>query len=119
MKGKSRRYKSDFARMDAIPAEPDEDIPEITRDQIGKTLIPVTDLFPELRRRGRPPASGKKEPLYILLDRDILAHFRATGSGWQTRINAILRRAMQRRSPRKAAAANAAKRTRAGHAART
>lgn len=75
----------------------------------------MTDLFPELRRRGRPPASGKKGLLYILLDRDILAHFRATGRGWQTRINAILRRAMQRRSPRKAAAA---KRTRAGHAAR-
>jgi len=27
------------------------------------------------------------------LDADVLAHFRATGPGWQSRVNAVLRRA--------------------------
>lgn len=42
------------------------------------------------RRRGRPVGSDK-ESTTIRLDRDILAAFRASGPGWQTRINAALR----------------------------
>jgi uncharacterized protein (DUF4415 family) len=98
MKKKSPRYGSDLARAATIPGVPDDDIPEVTRDQIGKTLIDVTGLFGKsTRKRGRPLGSGKKEPLYILVDRDILAHFRAAGRGWQTRINATLRKAMLRK----------------------
>ena len=33
----------------------------------------------------------KKEPVTLRLDSDILEWFRATGKGYQTRINAILR----------------------------
>ena len=42
------------------------------------------------RRAGRPAGSGAKEQVAIRLDRDILAAFRAAGSGWQTRLNAAL-----------------------------
>ena len=42
------------------------------------------------KRRGRPVGSDK-ESTTIRLDRDILAAFRASGPGWQTRINAALR----------------------------
>ncbi len=42
-------------------------------------------------KRGRPVGSGTKEQVAIRLDRDILEAFRASGAGWQTRINAALR----------------------------
>jgi uncharacterized protein (DUF4415 family) len=40
-------------------------------------------------RAGRPPKADRK-------DRDIVDDFRATGEGWQTRINDTLRRALVR-----------------------
>jgi len=45
-------------------------------------------------RRGRPAGTAKKEAISIRLDRDVLAHFRSVGPGWQARINAALRRSM-------------------------
>ena len=44
-----------------------------------------------LRRRGRPLGSGAKAATSIRIDRDVLAAFRATGRGWQTRMNDALR----------------------------
>lgn len=49
------------------------------------------------RRRGRPVGSVQevtKEPVKIRLDADLLAALRATGDGWQTRINDTLRASM-------------------------
>ena len=39
----------------------------------------------------------RKEAISIKLDQDILAYFRKAGRGYQTRINAVLRRYMQAR----------------------
>lgn len=50
------------------------------------------------RRRGRP-AGGDKESTTIRFDRDILAAFRASGPGWQTRMNAALRDWLKTHSP--------------------
>src|SRR5258708_27863018 len=47
-----------------------------------------------LIRRGRPPLSGKpKTAITLRLDEDVVSAYRETGEGWQTRINADLRRA--------------------------
>ncbi len=49
------------------------------------------------RRRGRPVGSVQattKEAVKIRLDADLLAALRATGDGWQTRINDTLRASM-------------------------
>ena len=35
-----------------------------------------------------------KVPVSLRLDPDVVAHFRATGRGWQTRINNTLRQAV-------------------------
>ena len=43
--------------------------------------------------RGRPPLPNPKEAVKLRLDVDVLAAYRKTGAGWQTRINADLRRA--------------------------
>ena len=47
-----------------------------------------------VRRHGRPAgsvAAVRKEPVKLRLDPDVLAALRATGDGWQTRINDMSR----------------------------
>jgi uncharacterized protein (DUF4415 family) len=44
-------------------------------------------------RRGRPPLLNPKRAVKLRLDADVLAAYRKTGAGWQTRINADLRKA--------------------------
>lgn len=47
-----------------------------------------------VRRRGRPvgsTAATRKSATTIRLDEEILSAFKATGQGWQTRINNALR----------------------------
>lgn len=53
---------------------------------------PLTDaeLLQFRRGRGRPIGSGTKEQVTLRLDTQILEKFRATGNGWQTRINDAL-----------------------------
>ena len=48
----------------------------------------------ELRvKRGRPAKAEdeRKEQIALRLDADVLAWYRALGSGWQTRMNAVLK----------------------------
>ena len=42
------------------------------------------------RSRGRP-AGSNKELVAIRLDKDVLEALRATGKGWQTRVNDVMR----------------------------
>jgi uncharacterized protein (DUF4415 family) len=42
------------------------------------------------RGRGRPAQEVKKEPISIRLDVRVLEAFKATGEGWQTRMNDAL-----------------------------
>ena len=46
--------------------------------------------------RGRPPATIKRPMLSMRVDPDVLAHLRASGKGWQTKVNALLRQALER-----------------------
>ena len=50
------------------------------------------------RGRGRPPLApeARKQKVNIMLDPDIVAHFKSGGKGWQTRINASLRDVVKR-----------------------
>ena len=45
--------------------------------------------------RGRPPAAIKRPMLSMRVDPDVLAHLRASGRGWQTKVNALLRQAVE------------------------
>lgn len=49
-------------------------------------------------RRGRP-AGASKTQIALRIDNDTLAAFRATGQGWQSRMNAALREWLQTHSP--------------------
>jgi uncharacterized protein (DUF4415 family) len=48
-----------------------------------------------LKPRGRPKAAVTKEPVKLRLDADVLAALRASGEGWQTRINDTLRASLK------------------------
>ena len=48
------------------------------------------------RSRGRPVVPVKRPTLNMRVDPDVLDAFKATGQGWQTRINAALREAVAR-----------------------
>jgi len=55
----------------------------------------------KLLRRGRPPVGERpKQAVKLRLSSDVLAYFRASGPGWQTRINATLERAVSRERKR-------------------
>ena len=77
----------------------DQDNPELTKEWFDKAK-PASDVFsPETytelvamkRPRGRPKADETKVFTAIRLDADLLDAFKATGKGWQTRVNAALR----------------------------
>ncbi|MCK5684805.1 BrnA antitoxin family protein [bacterium] len=46
--------------------------------------------FSKLRKIGRPVSDNKKDRVNIRLSKKITQHFKATGKGWQTRINEVL-----------------------------
>ncbi len=45
-------------------------------------------------RRGRPKLETPKTAISIRLDKEIVDHFKATGKGWQSRINEALKQAV-------------------------
>jgi uncharacterized protein (DUF4415 family) len=47
--------------------------------------------FSMMRRPGRPLGSGIKKQITLRLDEDLIEKFKATGDGWQTRINDALK----------------------------
>ena len=64
----------------------DADTMEVTPEVMAKMV----------RRRGRPTVANPKEPATLRLDGDLLQGLRESGSGWQTRVNEVLRQAWER-----------------------
>jgi uncharacterized protein (DUF4415 family) len=69
-----------------------DDAPELT-----EAFFKSADRYDgaQLKPRGRPKASVTKEPVKLRLDADVLAALRASGEGWQTRINDTLRASLK------------------------
>jgi uncharacterized protein (DUF4415 family) len=67
------------------------DAPELTEDWFAKATLMEGE---QVIRRGGRPRGSEKEQVTLRLDKAVLAHFRATGPGWQTRMNEALRRVM-------------------------
>ena len=55
------------------------------------TYAPSDDEFRQMRRVGRPKADVTKERITIRLSPEVIAYFRATGRGWQTRMDDALK----------------------------
>jgi len=90
MTEKKRTTATDLAKLDAhvMTLEEYEDIPELTDAWFEKADHHVGG---KLVRRGRPPSAVRKEAVSIRLSPDVISHFRASGAGWQTRIDEALR----------------------------
>ncbi|OCJ17793.1 hypothetical protein A6U87_02345 [Rhizobium sp. AC44/96] len=79
----------------------DPDNPEWTEEDF-KNARPFAEVLPELaesirRSRGRPAAEQPKRQISLRLDPDVIDAFKATGKGWQGRINDALRKAAKLR----------------------
>lgn len=61
--------------------------------RFGDTPVTRTQARAEVAKRGpgRPKSDAAKVAVKLRLDPDLLAVLRATGDGWQTRVNRILR----------------------------
>ncbi len=76
--------------------------PELTDEEL-RQMKPFAEVFPEmaakidetLRVRGKQKAPTK-EMISLRVDRDVLAAYRATGLGWQSRMNAALKAALRK-----------------------
>lgn len=83
-------------------AERDSDSAPLSDEQLRK-MRPAREVLSNvlgkeradavLKRRGRPamPESQRKVSLNMRADRDVVEAFKATGDGWQTRMNEALR----------------------------
>ena len=65
-----------------------DDAPPLTDEFFAKAEIKDGV---RLIRRGRPPLAEAKRQVTLRLDPDLLDRLRATGPGWQTRVNKALR----------------------------
>jgi len=92
-----RAIATDLARLDAHEIQPEEyeDIRELTDEWFDKAEFRIGD---KVIRRGRPPLDAPKQLVSLRLDQDVIERFRATGRGWQSRINAVLREYLSKRS---------------------
>jgi|APSaa5957512622_1039677.scaffolds.fasta_scaffold10096_4 uncharacterized protein (DUF4415 family) len=71
------------------------EVRELTQDDI-KRFKPSAEVLPAehfkiLAKRGRPRKAQPKLSTTVRLDPEVLEYFRATGKGWQTRLNEALR----------------------------
>jgi len=91
-KTNTMNHQEVLAAVRAIP--PDKDFVWDGKDEDDRPAT-VQELNAAIKayrvKRGRPAGSGTKEQVAIRLDKDVLATFRASGAGWQTRMNAALR----------------------------
>lgn len=77
----------------------DPDNPELTEEEL-KEMRPFREVFPDLaasidrKLAGRPKAETPKKAISIRLDQEVIDRFKATGEGWQSRMNEALRRAV-------------------------
>jgi len=78
-----------------IAEDPDD---WVSTDEELANARPFAEVFPELadsirRARGRPPVDNPKKQVTLRLDADVVDRFRASGRGWQSRMNLALRKA--------------------------
>lgn len=71
------------------------EVRELTAEDLAQ-FKPAQDVLPEslmakLKKAGRPVSNDPKVSTTIRLDAEVIAFFKATGKGWQTRMNEVLR----------------------------
>ncbi len=85
------RVKSKSGRVFELPTAQEESAIQAGVVEDPDTYELTDTEFRQLKRMGRPPATTTKERVTMRLSRDVVGRFRATGPGWQTRIDAALK----------------------------
>lgn len=90
MTGNKRDIASDLSRVDehVIAQREYEDIPELDDKFFEEADYHAGG---KLVRRGRPKSDHPKVATSIRLSEEVLSRFRASGPGWQSRIDAALK----------------------------
>ena len=78
-----RRSRTDWKRVDALR---DEDIDFSEMPELGPDFFAIAILWP-----------GPKKQITLRLDPDVLTFFRKQGKGYQSTINAVLRKYVESR----------------------
>jgi uncharacterized protein (DUF4415 family) len=94
MSENKRALGSDLNKVDAHQITPEEyeEIPELMDEWFDKAEFAVGgEVVQPAKRPGRTRSGTAKKLIALRLDRDVIERFRATGPGWQSRINRVLR----------------------------
>jgi uncharacterized protein (DUF4415 family) len=91
-----------FKEGDRIPYEPEDGPYDPNDAEAARAWLAQADLV----RNGKVVRSGKRGPqktptkklVSLRLSPEVIDHFKATGPGWQTRIDTTLLRAIKRRA---------------------
>ena len=84
-------------------SEADGEVPELSDVDFAraKRLSDLPESLQAKLGKGRgPQKTPTKELISLRVSRDVLARFRATGEGWQTRMDEALREWVERRQPK-------------------
>jgi len=74
-----RTLGSDLARVDAHVVKPAEykDLPQLTEEMLARAVV---------KKGGRPRSVNPRQLISLRLPPEVVARWRATGPGWQTRM---------------------------------
>jgi len=72
-------------------AKSDPDAQPLTPEQL-KAMVPIRAL------RGRPKSDSKKLLVSVRYSPEVVAYFKSTGEGWQSRMDGVLRKYVTRHS---------------------
>ncbi len=90
------RVKREAAQNAPVPFDPVADKENEPYDPNAAAAVAAYWKGATIRRgRGRPAVAVKRPTLNMRVDAEVLDAFKATGPGWQTRINALLRDAIK------------------------
>ena len=86
-----RTLGSNLARVDAHVVKPSEykELPELTDDMLVRAVV---------NKGGRPRSPNPRQLISLRLPAQVVARWRATGPGWQTRMAERLAKAPVRRA---------------------
>lgn len=93
----NKHSKTDWGRVKAeadkpIPYDPETD----PYDPNDEKAVEAFWKKAKMSRPGRPPVDVKRPTLNMRVDADLMEHLRESGKGWQTRVNAVLREAVEK-----------------------
>ena len=87
-----------------VSAAPDADaLATVAKDWKGailsRSLPELSDKLAQKRALGRPKSAAPKASTTIRFDADVLAGLKATGRGWQTRVNDAMKDWLHKHTP--------------------